>query len=102
MTGSYSRKRADGSSPTGSEPLPNAELEPIGGRIPDEDPYDPTIPPPAGLRDFRYNGGDVFRPEYGCIVDGFLQEGPGLCTKMFENGSGRPNSTKGRNAEERT
>ncbi|MCC6328620.1 MAG: hypothetical protein IT174_08895 [Acidobacteria bacterium] len=92
VTGSYSRKHADGSSPTGSEPLPNAELEPLGGRIPDEDPYDPTIPPPAGLRDFRYNGGDVFRPEYGCIVDGFVQQGPGLCTKMLDNGSGRLNS----------
>lgn len=92
VTGSYNRKRADGTAPTGSEPLPNAELEPLGGRIPDEDPYDPTIPPPAGLRDFRYNGGDVFRPEYGCIVDGFVQDGPGLCTRMFENGSGRLNS----------
>ncbi len=89
VTGSYRKKSDGGVSGPGDDSPWSAELEPLGGSIPDADPYDPDLPAPIELGKFQY-GGDVFRPEDGCVVDGMMQDSPGLCTKMLDNGAGIP------------
>mgnify|MGYP001275836964 CR=1 FL=1 len=72
MTGSYSRKRADGSSPTGSEPLSNAELEPLGGKIPDEDPRDFEVDSRLGAYEWVFYYAAVIFLALQILFSGFV------------------------------
>lgn len=67
VTGSYQKTRENGEKAYYVTPPSNAEIEPLGGIVPEQDPYydDFDIMPPNA----RY-GGDVFQPETGCAWDG--------------------------------
>jgi len=70
VTGSYQKTTADGTLAGGMDPPARVEFEPLGGAIPDGDPYiaDEGFDP-RPLRDFSF-AGDVNSPEFGCTWDG--------------------------------
>lgn len=69
VTGSYNKTNGDGTLSTSGEPPARAELEPLGGRIPDNDPEVTDEAQNFDLSTFRHFG-NVESAEFGCELDG--------------------------------
>jgi len=69
VTGSYNKTNGDGTLSTSGEPPARAELEPLGGRIPDNDPEVTDEAQNFDLSTFRHFG-NLESAEFGCELDG--------------------------------
>lgn len=86
-TGSYSKVGVNGQPGGYFEDSPDTvEYDPLGGSIATTDPTDDFVP--SGLSQFKF-AGDNNRAEYGCKVDGVMQDGPGACTRLLRSGAGK-------------
>ena len=71
ITGSYQKIKADGNNANSSLPPASTEFEPLGAIVAQSDPslMDDELGGSLSPANYRY-GGDIYRPETGCEIDG--------------------------------